>query len=53
MAAGMISTSDIQLQFFPNQLLSAVFNRRIKTIDKKLQGNNKKPDGFFPDSVAI
>ena len=51
-AAGMININAIQLQFFPKKLLNAVFSKRISTIDKRPQGNNKKVDGFF-EMVAM
>jgi hypothetical protein len=47
MAAGMISTIVIQLQFLPNHALFNVrFNTSISTIDMRPQGNNKKVEGF-------
>jgi hypothetical protein len=46
-AAGIINTRAIQLQFFPKKLLNAVFNKRMRTIDKRPQGNSKKVEGFF------
>ena len=46
-AAGIINTRAIQLQFLPKKLLNAVFNKRMRTIDKRPQGNSKKVEGFF------
>jgi hypothetical protein len=45
-AAGMIRTSAIQLQFLPKKLLKAVLSKSIRTMDKRLHGNTKKVEAF-------
>ena len=53
-AAGITSTSMIQLQFFPNQLsLSVKFNTKTNTIEKSPHGNNKKVEGLDEDIAIV
>lgn len=47
MAAGMINTRAIQLQFLLNQaLFNKRFNNMITTMDNNPQGNNRKVEGL-------
>jgi hypothetical protein len=46
MAAGIINISVTQLQFLPNQLLRAVLNKRMSTIETRDQGNNKNHEAL-------
>jgi hypothetical protein len=53
-AAGMINTKAIQLQFLLNQaLLSVKVKTRIRTIDINPHGNKRKVDGLEGVAIAI
>ena len=53
MAAGIINTKEIQLQFLLNHSLFNVrFNPNTKMMDNNPQGNNRKEDGLC-DVVAM
>lgn len=53
-AAGIISTRAIQLQFLLNHaLLNVRFRSNTRTIDKRPQGNTKKVDGLREGCISI
>lgn len=53
-AAGMIKTKAIQLQFLLNQALLRVrFSKMIRTIDINPQGNNRNVEGLRDCKFAI
>ena len=54
MAAGIINTSDIQLQFLLNQSLSSTrFKSSTRMIDISPQGNMRNMEGFEDSRIGF